>query len=165
MLLACALVAGCSSDEPSPLEEAQATPTVTAPAEDPEAEVLATWEAYWDAIVASEGSADPEDPALDRLRSVAAPALAERQVGIVRRYAGYGLVRTGEPAVRDEEVTVDGDTATVTACFSEDDWEAERNGETVPSEDRGFVPVGAQLERRDDGWIVVSDDAPEDVTC
>lgn len=160
------LAAGCSGDDESPLDAAPTTSAEpTADAEDPEADALAAWEAYWDAVVEAQNTADADGVAADRLSAVAASEVVELELSIIERYQGYGLTRTGAPEFADVSVQVEDDTATVAGCVNEDDWGAVVDGEPVAEEDRGFEPHGATLENQDGTWRVTELQVPEGLTC
>lgn len=159
------LLAGCSGDEESPLDAEPATSAssdATPDASDPEAEVRAAWEEFWDALVRSENQLDASPEQFD---GIAQGPVAENQLKRVRDHAAIDLRRTGAPEFRDVEVTTDGTTGRVTACVNQDTWGAEKDGEPLPATDFGFRPTASDLEQVGGDWVVTTLTSPKDGTC
>lgn len=150
----------CSSDDADDEATAEATNTQDIAEELDRQEVEALYERYWDLRVESENVPELLDGHYD---GVIVQDLVEFEEMKIGRYQSMGLVRVGAPSVTDVEVEVDGDSARIVACLDEDEWEAEIEGEIVPPPDEdllGSTPVGADAERQDGRWILVSfDDA------
>ena len=161
-MLLLALAAGCSSDSSDSSDDA-IEGLATGPAEeagngeaaDHTAALTDLYDRYWDALVTLENSGEL-DPAV--FEGIAAPPVAEQELTRVRSYADAGLHRTGEPSVTDVTVTVDGETARVESCASEEDWPMV-DGETVladvvPEELRAPHPHVVTAQLTDGVWLI-----------
>lgn len=145
-------LSACSSDD-SPTDTAKATSRATTdPKAADEAAVKDLVDRYWEILVASEneGNTDPK-----QFAGVAVGKSVEVQLAKLKRYKKMGLLRVGQPAITDVEVTVTGDTADIAVCKNEDDWTAELDGEPVPDDKKfGNDPWGAEATKVDGAWLV-----------
>ncbi len=146
-----------STPEPS---EGAPSPTATpAPTVDPAAaEVLAAYQAYWDTYVAANQNPPTADyPDLARyatgeaLRSVAESTSQFRAAGQVFRSPPNSIV-----AHQTSVLEIQGDTARVRDCYSDDAWiEVVATGERS-NEGVGTQLIIADLVRQDGAWKVAN---------
>lgn len=167
------VLAACSGggDEPEGLDAPTTTPspTATPTPEDPDAEAKAEIEAqyqrYWDVIVASENNLDEM---YEDLKTVGNEPIAQLQVADVRELIQQGITRDGTPEIQPlSAVTVNGTTARVEGCVSEDGWHAYRDGELIEAPQLGFTPRVFDLELIEGGWVVSEriDQDEATITC
>ena len=169
MLAAC----GGGGEEPEGLETTTAPPTTSAeptPTEDPDAEAVAAieaqYQAYWDAVVASENGQD-EATSYPALLAVATEVVVQTQIANVRQLIDTEVTRDGEPVVGPPQVTVEGDTARLESCVDEDGWNVYQNGEPLERELLGPQPRVFDLEQVDGQWLVseLVDQSEATITC
>lgn len=140
-------LSACSSDD-SPAAE----PTKAAVTPDPKEAVRDLASRYWQAIVRSENNGDT-DP--QQFADVAEGAVVEDQISTLKTYKKLGLLRIGQPAITDIEVTIAGDTADIRLCKNEDGWTAEQHGEPVPNDKKfGNDPWGAEATKVRGTWLI-----------
>lgn len=169
MLAAC----GGAGDEPQGLETTSPPATEPAeptPTEDPDAAAIAAieaqYQAYWDAVVASENGQD-EATSYPELQAVATEVVVQTQIANVRELVNTDVTRDGEPVVGPPQVTVDGDTARLESCVDEDGWNVYQNGEPLDRELLGPQPRVFDLEQVDGQWLVseLVDQSEATITC
>lgn len=146
------MAAACQSASDDAADPSIAPPTTTATQVDQEQAVIDVWEKYWRLRIASENAGR-----FEKFTGVAEGAAVERHDKRIANYQGEDLVRVGEPLFRDPEVRLDGDAATLTACFNADDWTAIWKGEPYSAEKYGWEDIGSRLERTGTTWLVVED--------
>ena len=160
-----AATSACTSPDPEPTASAttsaSATPTPTpTPTADDQAAVQAAFDRYWAAVV--EVQRGNPDPAL--FAGVAEGSLVESALAVGRDFQANGVVREGQPTFSGQQLTVDGDTATVWVCTDNSTWTVP--GQTVAEGVSLVQPNGLTFARSADAWIVV--DAfvpPAEFTC
>ncbi len=139
-----------AAKEPAPAATTP-TPTVDPIAAD-QAAVTDLIQRYWAAIVVSENTAST-DPA--PFAGLADPKIIEDHLATVATYQDFELLRVGEPAITDIDVTVTGDKAAIVLCLDEDNWRAEVKGKPRDGDKKfGNAPWAARAERVDGAWIV-----------
>lgn len=161
LALILATVAGCSSDggnNEDPIDTGDTSspsPDAEGGEADDEAELVALYEAYWDARVEVENS---EAGDIQLLSGIVTPEMLEKELSRVRDFQSNGLYRQGEPAIENITATVDGDTAIVESCKSEEGWDIVKDGEVIP----GVVPDDlidvhghvVTAEKGDGAWLI-----------
>ncbi|MFD7513087.1 hypothetical protein ACFV5N_27640 [Streptomyces sp. NPDC059853] len=174
LALILATVAGCSSDggdNEEPIDTggtSSPSPDAEGGEGDDEAALVALYEAYWDARVEVENS---EAGDIHLLEGIVTPAMLEKELSRVRDFQSNGLYRQGGPVIENITATVDGDTAIVESCKSEEGWDIMKDGEVIP----GVVPEElinvhghvVTAEKGDGAWLI-TDTLPEEegnVTC
>ncbi|KAB8163821.1 hypothetical protein FH609_019410 [Streptomyces sp. 3MP-14] len=160
-VLLLALAAGCSSSDSGADDEIEGVATGSADEggggeqADHEAALTELYTGYWDALVGLENSGELDASLFE---GIAASRVAEQELTRVRSYADAGLHRSGEPTVENVTVTVDGETARVESCVSEEDWPMV-DGETVlpdviPEELRAPHPHGVTATLTEGSWLI-----------
>ncbi len=155
-------LAACSDDDPPPADKPTASATPDPKAAD-EAAIKKTFDNYWAASTVAENNADP-DP--KRFAGIFGGSYGELYLKRVRDYKAQGVTRSGQAAISDVKVTLDGDNASVLACINEDDWLFKQDGKLVKQPKRGTNPISATFERSGANWLLTDfPDAPKDAKC
>lgn len=161
LALTLATVAGCSSDggdNDEPIDtgdQSSASPDAEGGEAEDEAALVALYEAYWDAVTASENGGEI-DPAL--FEGITTDGVMELELSRISRLKDNGIHRDGAPVIDRITVTVDGDTARIEACKSEADWRVIQNGEALETDVvEGLVaphPHVTTAARTSDTWLI-----------
>lgn len=160
LLAACG---GSASSAPASSSTTQAPPvtsttlptTTTTTASTPEAEIEAVYRAFWDATIEAGDPPDPESPALAAV--MADPMLAHVTQQVAHRRATGQAVKLPEgsrSSVSDVEITVSGDSATLTACVVDDAVVYDRASGRVLNDRVTSGWARAVVRRTPDGWRV-----------
>ncbi|MEV8114774.1 hypothetical protein ACWC9S_03325 [Streptomyces xiamenensis] len=161
LALTLATVAGCSSDggdNDEPIDtgdQSSASPDAEGGEAEDEAALVALYEAYWDARVELENSEAGDIQVLD---GIVTPEMLERELSRIRDFQSNGLSRQGGPTIENITATVNGDTARVESCKSEEGWDVVAGGEVIP----GVIPAElievhrhvVTVEKADEGWLI-----------
>ncbi|WP_436980202.1 hypothetical protein [Streptomyces sp. enrichment culture] len=161
LALTLATVAGCSSDSgdnDEPIntgDESSASPDAEGGEAEDEAALVALYEAYWDAVIASENG-EELDSAL--FEDITTKGVMEQELGRINTYKEQGVLREGAPVIENVTVTVEGDTARIEACKNEADWPLVQDGEqmegVLPESLTVPHPNGVTAERSDGNWLI-----------
>jgi len=152
-------VSACSSGDPSVGDAKSADPSAARAVEEEAA--IDTYQKFWDILIAAQNSGEVKSSAFE---GIATGTFVEARIKRIRDYRDQKIRRVGEPEFSAFEASVNDDRATVTACFNEDEWGFERDGQSVEVEKKGSGPVGTQLERSGDGWIMTELLEPDTIT-
>lgn len=164
---------GGAAEEPDGLETTTAPATETAaptPTADPDAEAVAAieaqYQAYFEAVVASENTQD-EQASYAALQQVATELIAQTQIANLRGLVDTRVTRDGAPVIGPPQVTVDGATARLESCVDEDPWNVYQDGEPLERELVGPQPRVFDFERVDEKWLVskLVDQTEATITC
>jgi hypothetical protein len=166
LLAAAVITAGCSSDSESDKAdgsadgtksaEADRTTTTTLPVED---DIVARYQAFWEARFAANSPPDPDDAALpeyatgDALVQVVAEAEANRAAGVEFR-------RRDEPSgfQRVEVLEVSGDTAVVQECVVDDGLVVRSSDGTIVNDAIASHNMRGEMQRVDGEWRLARSD-------
>ncbi|MFB7761340.1 hypothetical protein [Streptomyces xiamenensis] len=161
LALTLATVAGCSSDggdNDEPIDtgdQSSASPDAEGGEAEDEAALVALYEAYWDAVTASENAEELDARLFD---GITTSSVMEQELSRIGTWKDVGGSREGAPVIENITVTVDGDTARIEACKNEADWRLIQDGEeledglpeslTVPH------PNVVTAERTSGNWLI-----------
>lgn len=161
LALILATVAGCSSDggnNEDPIDTGDTSspsPDAEGGEADDEAELVALYEAYWDAVTASENGEELDPQLFDGITTA---GVMEQELGRIGTWKDVGGYREGAPVIENVTVTVDGDTARIEACKNEADWRLFQDGEeledSLPESLTVPHPNVVTAERMSGEWLI-----------
>ncbi|MET0931938.1 MAG: hypothetical protein ABWX74_20655 [Aeromicrobium sp.] len=156
MIAAALCLGACSSSDSEP-SDTKTTATTAEPTVDQAAVDKAALEKLAKDIWAARQEAYNSGKASSALfEGIYAPGAIESELAKVKQYQDQKILRTGAPEITAVESTITGDTGKILLCLSEDDWDAEEDGQKIDTPARGANPWGATVERAGDGWVFVA---------
>ncbi|WP_432746190.1 hypothetical protein H7827_16615 [Streptomyces sp. JH002] len=161
LALTLATVAGCSSDggdNDEPIntgDESSASPDAEGGEAEDEAALVALYEAYWDAVTATENGAELDARLFD---GITTSSVMEQELSRIGTWKDVGGSREGAPVIENITVTVDGDTARIEACKNEAHWRLIQDGEeledSLPESLTVPHPNVVTAERTSGNWLI-----------